>query len=324
MQQADGKNNNPFDSYRQPWTFGVLLTVTIPAIGCSLLILVFFLTYWHSMIKKALHQHTIFLLTIVSFLYTAFDLPFSINYFRLGYHPYRSIPFCLWWYWFDYSLVGVSLFLTATASVQRHIIIFHSQWLNVGKRRLLLHYIPLMVSMAYPPSFYLVVTYLYQCEVYFDESNGWCAYPCFIDNAVLFKLDWLGNNILPVVVIVLTNLALFVRVIRSMRRIRLQRSYVWKRQKRLTLQLFAFSSLYVAVFTPTTILALLHAFAFPNLYDDMPNLYYMYHMIYFVCPLQSFLCIFALPELMEFLRRRLTQLLAKSLVVPIASIRTVN
>lgn len=323
MERAD-ENFNIFDSYRQPWTFGILLTVSVPSIVVSLLILIFFFANWRSMIKKALNCHTILLLTVISFLYTSFDLPFSLNYFRLGYHPYRSIPFCLWWYWFDYSLLGMSLFLTATASVQRHILIFHSHWFSVGKRRLFLHYVPLMASMAYPPAFYFIFIFLYRCEVYFNESDGWCAYPCFIDNTVLFGLDWLLNNILPVFVIVLANVVLLIRVICSMRRIRRQRSYVWKRQKRLTLQLFAFSFLYVIVFTPTTVLALLHAFALPNLYDDIPNLYYMYHMIYFVCPLQSFLCIFALPELTQFLKRSLKQLTVRSRVAPALSLRSVT
>ena len=315
---------NTFDSYRQPWSFGALLTVGIPSIACSLLILSFFLANWYSMMKKALHHHTIFLLTVVSVLYTSFDLPFSLNYFRIGYHPYRSIPFCLWWYWFDYSLLGMSLFVTATTSVQRHILIFHSQWLSLGKRRLLLHYIPLLMSMTYPPSFYLIFMFLYQCEVYFDENDGWCAYPCYIDNDLLFKLDWLGNNILPVFVIVLANLALLIRVIRSMRRIRRRRAYVWERQKRLTLQLFAFSFLYVIVYTPTAVVALLHAFAFPDLYDNIPNLYYIYHMIYFVCPLQSFLCVLALPDLMQYLKHRFKKLFGRSLVAPAVPIQSVT
>jgi hypothetical protein len=327
MERAD-ENIDIFDSYRQPWTFGILLTVAVPSIVCSLLILIFFFTNWRLMINKALHHHTIFLLTIISFLYTSFDLPFSINYFRRGFHAYRSIKFCLWWYWLDYSLVGMSLFVTATTSVQRYILIFHAQWFNVGKRRLLLHYIPLLASMFYPPCFYFVCIYIYmfldQCDVYFNPSDGWCAYPCFLDNTILFKLDWLANNISPVVVIVLANLVLFIRVIRSMRRIRRRRSYVWNRQKRLTLQLFAFSFLYVIVFTPTTLLALLRAFALPNLYEDIPSIYYMYHMIYFVCPLQSFLCVFALPELTEFLKHSLKKRLVRSRVAPAASVPSVT
>jgi hypothetical protein len=310
-----------YDSYREPVTFAVLLLVAIPAIICTLVILIFFFSHWHSMITKALHHHAIFLLIIISFLYTTFDLPFSLNYFRIGYHPYRSIPFCLWWYWFDYSLLAMSLFLTATASIQRHILIFNSQWLHVSKKRWLLHYIPLIISVVYPPLFYAIFMFLYPCTVYFDQSEGWCAYPCYIDNTVLFNIDWIFNTIFPVFIIVLANITLIIRVFRSMKRIRQQQTGAWKRQKILTLQLLAVSSLYIIVYLPTTILAILHVLAFPNLYNDIPNLYYIFHMIYFVCPLQSFLCICVLPELIGFIKRKGKRLLMRSHVVPATYVR---
>ena len=310
-----------FDAYRQPWTFGALLVVAIPALVCTLVILSFSFSHWYTMVKKSLHHHAVLLLIVLSLLYTSFDLPFSINYFRLGYHSYRSIPFCLWWYWFDYSLIGMSLFLTATASIQRHILIFHSSWLKLRWARILLHYVPLLISMTYPPLFYIVLMFLYPCEVYFDISEGWCAYPCYLDNAVLFNVDWVANNIVPVFTIALANLALVIRVMRSMKKIRHHQAPTWKRQKRLTLQLFAFSFLYVIVFVPTSLLAIIHVLALPNLYVDMPNLYYMFHMIYFVCPIQSLLCIFALPELLNFIKRLQQRFLRRKLVVPITSIR---
>ena len=305
-----------YDSYRRPVTFIILIPVAIPSILCSLLILGYFFSHWHVMITKALRHHAVFLLSIISFLYTSFDLPFSMNYFRLGQHPYRTIPFCLWWYWFDYTLLITSLFLTATASIQRHVLVFHSPWLHGRQRRLLLHYIPLIISVVYPPLFYVVFIFLYPCKVDFDVTTGWCAYPCYIDDPVLYNIDWLLNTILPVSLIVLANLALIIRVGHSMKRIRQQQTRVWQRQKKLTLQLLAFSSLYVVVWLPTTTFAILRALAFSNLYADTPNLYYINHLVYFVCPLQSFLCILALPELLNFVKRRVKRQLVRSLVVP--------
>jgi hypothetical protein len=293
-----------FDSYRRPLTFVLLLAVDIPAIICALFILIFFCSHWHSMIRKTLHHHATFLLIMISFLYSAFDLPFSMNYLRLGYHSYRSVRFCLWWYWFDYTLLNTSLLLTATASIQRHILIFKSPWLKVRKKRWILHYIPLTISVVYPPLFYIVFIFLYPCIVYSDLSNGYCAYPCYIDDTVLFNIDWICNTISPVFIIVFTNVALIIRVFRSMKRIRQQQTDTWKRQKRLTLQLLAFSSVYIIAYLPTTTLAVFRILAYPTLYNEMPHLYNMFHMIYFVSPLQSFLCIFTLPELIAFLKRR--------------------
>ena len=310
--------------YSQPITFTLLVIVGIPSLVCSLLILGFFFSHWPTMISKSLHHHAIFLLTVVSFLYTSFDLPFSINYFRIGQHPYRSIPFCIWWYWFDSSLLSMSLFLMATASVQRHVLIFNSQWLHVKRMRWAVHYIPLIISAVYPPAFYIIFMFLYPCEVYFDPTEGWCAYPCYMDNTILYNIDWLLNTVSPVFVIVLANFSLIIRVGRSMKRVRQQQNGAWKRQKRLTLQLFAFSSLYVGIWFPTAIVAILHALAFPNLYNDVPNLYEIYHLLYFVCPLQSCMCVPVLPELMNFIRRKGKRPLLRSLVTRTTTVRSFN
>lgn len=320
MEDANVTDLN-FDGNRQPWTFAVMLIVVILALLCTTSILAFFLSHWNAMITKALCHHTVFLLTVISFLYTAFDLPLSLNYFRIGYHPYRSIPFCILWYWYDYSLLMSSRCLVATASVQRHILVFRSQWLQTKKKRWILHYTPLFCCIWCPPIFYLVLMYFYPCTVYFDYAEGWCTYPCYIDNTILFNLDWFVSTILPIFLIAIANAALLIRVFHSMKRIRRQRGATWKRQKRLTLQLFAYSSLYLLTWLPMTLVALLHVLAFPNLYYDIPNLYYIFHMSYFVCPLQSVLCIFALPELTDFIRRKATQLVVRSTVAPTTTLR---
>lgn len=304
--------SNNYDMFRRPVTFVLLLIVIIPAIVCAIFIIIFIYFHWYSVIGKTLHHHATFLLLIVSCLYTAFDLPFSMNYLRVGYHSYRSIPFCLWWYWFDYSLLAINLFVTATASIQRHILIYNSFWLNVRKKRWIIHYIPLIISVIYPLIFYTIFMFGYQCSVYFNYSDGWCAYPCYIDDSLLYNIDWICNIIVPVCIITVTNMALIIRTFRSMKRIRQQHHHTWQGQKKLTLHLLAFSSVYIIVYLPTSTIAILKKLAFPNLYDERSKLYYMYHMIYFIAPIQIFLCIFTLPDLINLIKRRISQLLKGS------------
>ena len=309
-----------YDDYREPVVFGLLIVFAVPAIILSLFILTFFFSQWNLMIQKTIHHHAIFLLIIISFLYTTFDLPFSINYFRIGQHPYRSIPFCLCWYWFDYSLLTLSLTITATASIQRHILIFHSQWLQVNRTRWILHYLPLIISTIYPPLFYIVFIFLYPCTVYFNRDDGWCAYPCYTDDPVMFDIDWFINSISPVFIIVLANITLIIRVVRSMKRIRRQQRCTWKTRRKLTVQLLSFSSLYLIIWFSTSLLAIIRTFVVPNLYNDLPNLYYINYLIYFVCPLQTFPCIFALPEIIDFMKRKRNRLLGRSMIVPTVSL----
>ena len=313
-----------YDIFRRPVTFVLLLIVVIPAIVCAIFIFIFIYFHWYSVIVKTLHHHATFLLLIVSCLYTSFDLPFSMNYLRVGHHSYRSMSFCLWWYWFDYSLLTINLFVTATASIQRHILVYNSFWLNVPKTRWIIHYIPLIISVTYPLIFYTIFMFAYQCSVYFNYSDGWCAYPCYIDESILYNIDWMCNTITPVFIIVVANVALIIRTFRSMQKIRRQHNHNWQRQKKLTLHLLTFSSVYLIVYLPTTTIAILRKLAFPNLYNERSKLYYMYHMIYFIAPLQICLCIFTLPDLINLIKRRISQLFTGSLDSPAVTIQPMS
>jgi len=206
-------------------TFILLLIVEIPSIVCILIILPYFFCHWHSMMTKALHIHVIFLLIIVSFFYVTIDLPFKMNHYRLGYDNYRKPSFCLVWYWLDYTLLAVSLYLTAAGSVQQHIVV--------------------------------------------------------------------------------ANIALVYRVIYLMRKICQRRIRTWQKQKKLTLQLLAFSSLYIIGWGPSMVISIVETTFLPNLYNERPELYYINNSSYFICPLQPIICFFSIPKLMKFVKSKL-------------------
>jgi len=90
-----------------------------------------------------------------------------------------------------------------------------------------------------------------------------------------------------------------------MRKVRQRQSRTWKKQKKLTLQLLAFSSLYILGWSPSVIISIIETIFLPNLFDERPELYYINNSSYFVCPLQSVICLFTLPELMKFIKSKL-------------------
>jgi hypothetical protein len=284
--------------------FILLLIVEIPSILCTCFILIFFFFNWHSLMTKGLRNHVIFLLIVVSLLYITLDLPFIISYYHLGYDRFRTPSFCLWWYWLDYTVLVMSLILTATASVQRHILIFNSHCLRVRRKRWLFHFIPLIYCVIYPPFFYMICVFFYPCITTFDESNHFCSTPCYASTSVLYYFDWMFNTISPLVIIVAANITLVWRVICSMRKIRQRQSRTWQKQKKLTLQLLAFSSLYIVGWGPSTVISILEKFFFPKLFDERPDLYYINNSSYFVCPLQPLICFFALPDLAKFIKSK--------------------
>ncbi len=305
--ENENKTNTPAEDVGSVYlvSFILLLIVEIPSIACILIILPYFFCHWHSMMTKALHNHVIFLLIIVSFFYVTLDLPFVINHYRLGYDNFRKPSFCLWWYWLDYTLLLISLFLTATASVQRHILVFNSYWLRIHRKRWLLHFLPLIFCIVYPSIFYFISVFFYPCVTIFDENSLSCPFPCYTDRLIMSYIDWILHTMIPIMIIVVANIALVCRVIYSMRKIRHRRLRTWRKKKKLTLQLLAFSSLYIMGWSPSAVISLIGTVFLPNLYEKRPKLYYINNSSYFVCPLQPMICFFALPELMKFMKSKL-------------------
>jgi hypothetical protein len=112
------------------------------------------------------------------------------------------------------------------------------------------------------------------------------------------------NVVFPVAVIVIANFALICRVIYFRDKFRHPQSRIWKKRRKLTLQLLAFSTLYVIGFGPSTVISIIRTLFLPDLFDYAPNLYYINNSSYFVCPLQPFICFFALPELVKLIKRK--------------------
>ena len=301
--------------------FSLLLIVEISSMFCTVTILSYLIRNWHVMVKKALRNHVILTLMIISFLNVTLDLPFTINSYRLGYDDPRTSSFCQWWYWIDYTLIIASLFLTASASVQRHVLIFNAHWLHSRRNRFFLHILPILISVAYPAMFYIAVIVLRTCELTEeDAASPFCPSPCYTSDNVLFNVDWIFNTALPLVVMIVANIILIIRVIHSMRKTRRRQSLTWKRQRKLTFQLLALSSLYIVGWLPSTILSIIQSLLIPTLLDDFPQLDYLNFISYFVCPLQPFICLMGLPELLKSFRRRTTRLMRPSAVVPLRTL----
>ncbi|CAF3918477.1 unnamed protein product [Adineta steineri] len=303
--------------YGEPIKFIILLIIEILSLICSLCIIIFLCRNRLALVKKNLHNHFVLLLVSVTLINLTVDLPFTIAHYRLGYDEYRKISFCLWWYWIDYTLLVISIFLTAAASIQRHILIFNAHWFHIRRRRWLLHFLPIIICLFYPALFYLVVIIFYPCDYSNDEDDQSCNVPCYSDDNILFNYDWIINTAFPLTTIIFANITLVIRVIRSMRKIRQRQILTWKRQRKLTLQLFILSLLYIIGWVPSTVISILQSFLLPNLLDDIPQLDYFNYLTYFVCPLQPFICVFSLPELIKILKAYWKKIVHRAIVLPV-------
>ncbi|UJR07431.1 hypothetical protein I4U23_011717 [Adineta vaga] len=226
-----------------------------------------------------------------------------MNTLRTGYDLFRTPTFCIWWYWIDYTLLVISLYLAAIASLQRHILVFNSHWFRLRRLRWILHFIPLMFGVLYPALFYLICMYFYPCENFYDETSRHCMYPCYIDNTLLYNIDWVVHTAVPVLILGLANMTLVIRVIRSMKNARQQQRHTWKKQRKLTINLLVISLLYFLLWFPATVIVLIQKSVYSSLVEDHPTLYYIYNLYLFACLLQPFMCFFALPELIKSIKR---------------------
>ncbi|CAF1505469.1 unnamed protein product [Adineta ricciae] len=256
------------------------------------------------MMIKSLHNHPIFLLTILTILYLTADLPFIMSFIRTGFDIIRIPSFCKWWFWFDYTLTAESLYLAAISSIQRHIVVFHSQWLRSRRLRWMVHYIPLIFCVIYPALFYIIIMFLYPCTNFYDETSLNCMYPCYMNTIAITTTDWIVNSAIPVWTNGIANLLLIVRVIHSKRKIYRQQRNTWNKQKKLAFNLLVYSLLYFLWF-PTTIIMLIQYSVYPTLIQDILAVYYVYASCIFVAPLQPFMFLLALPELTQSIKRQL-------------------
>lgn len=308
--------------YVPSFEFYLLLVVEILAMICNVAVFAYFIRFWQSLVVKAVRNHVIVVFITLSLIYLLLDLPFTINQYRIGFDQIRKRGFCLWWYWLDYTLIIACVCLTAVASVQRHILIFNLHWLQSVRLRRLLHYLPILLSLLYPAIFYSVAILFYPCGDPDEASSGYCPSPCYYQNAFLFNYDWIANTATPLTVSLISNIALVFRVTRSMRKTRQRQSSTWKRNRKLMLQLLALSSLYVFGWMPSTLMSIIESFRFPGLLEEYPQLEYLNFLTYFVCPLQPFLCLWSLPELIKSVKNQCHRVIHRQEVVPIRALPT--
>ena len=283
--------------------FGVLLFIQVPSMITSLLIFWFFATH-RRLLREPRHQ-ALFLLLAINFLQLTFDLPMPMHFYRIGYIAPATPAYCTWWTFFEYNLEVTTAMLMATNSIQRHILIFHEHLLRIPWTCSLIHYLPLLICLVYPVTFYLIVIVFYPCDgTQWDYSSNVCGYAnChLVYNRVLATFDWTAHNGLPTVVIMVANATLILRVVNQKRRH--QQRIVWKKQRRITVQLLSISALFLIAWLPSLIIALVQQLINPNFLVEVQK-DYMLDLLYSMCLFLPWICLRQLPRASRWLRKQL-------------------
>lgn len=156
----------PFNNV--PWLekvkFGILFSITIPSVICSILIFIYF---YQKRSNISIHHHVTLVLIIGSFLQMLTNFPFMMIYYVNGKVVPESDSFCILWNWWEYSINTLLIFVMAWTSIERHLLVFNRTIMITSRRRFFFHLLPMLIGCLYPLIFYLAVIVLNTC------TNKW-------------------------------------------------------------------------------------------------------------------------------------------------------
>ena len=273
----------------------VLQTTMVPSLFCDLLVFAHFTRRWRKELRAAPQNHVILCLSIVSFVQKITDVPFYLSYLRWGTVLQQSPTFCVMWNWLDYSTLVGSLQLLTWCCLERHLFVFHSIMMKKRWCLILLHYIPLVVTVFYAPLFYAAAILSEAvCTNEWDYTLPLCGAVCYLFVPVLSAVDLFFHYVFPVAVIIIANTLLFARFL--WQKILHQRLMRWSRQRRLIIQLAFIAALFLIFLTPLIVVSVIQTFFMPDFLSEL-NYDYFYYLPYFANVLLPFAIISSLPKM---------------------------
>ncbi|CAF4798814.1 unnamed protein product [Rotaria socialis] len=165
--------------------------------------------------RIALHNHIIIAITVLNFICLSTNVPSLLYIYRNGV-VWLEVPFfCRIWKFIDaVTYVGVAR-LVAWASIERHILIFHDQWVLTRAKRTLIHYIPIILILVYTTMCYLIINVTISCNIQYYESFPFCTYSSCAYNFTLALVEFATSGIPNALIIAFFSVGLMIRVIRQ-------------------------------------------------------------------------------------------------------------
>ncbi|CAF1426836.1 unnamed protein product [Adineta ricciae] len=268
----------------------ILLILVIPSILAYLTAIGFiFLTKTY---RTMPNNYSIIIILFISFITTSIDLPIRIDSYSN--HPIlkRTKESCLFWWYIATSCYLAMSLLVAWSSLERHLLIFHSNIFNKKFKKIFFYYIPPILIILYIFTFYFFTIIIYPCENIFNEQTNVCPFPCYFFDITLGMWELGGHSLFPTICILLLNCALVFRVYRSKRR--LKQSTNWRKYRTMIFQLILIAIIYLWVNIPYSICVLL--LYFTSIYGIDSIMYFFATCIYLTPLLFPFVCLYSLPE----------------------------
>jgi hypothetical protein len=299
--QSNTSHSNSSDSdyeLGKPLRFWLFLVLDIPAVLCSVFALYHLLAERSS--RQALHNHATILILLFNFIYQLIDIPLHLQYFSLGIMRPATPALCLIWWFIDYAFFFISLVLLMWASFERHILIFHTWMVATQRKRLLVHYLPILVIVLSMMIFYGIAIFAPSCQNTFDYTADLCGTAgCYESVSSFAMIERVGFAVAPSFLIAIFSMALLARVVRQ--KCRFDRVVGWRKQRKLTINIVFMPLLYLCFDLPLSVIDLVHLCGQPDwAHAVLPTLFYY---SYFPILLLPIVCIGSLPELRNKMKK---------------------
>lgn len=253
--------------------FALFLIGQILSIPCYLF------AFYHLLLKKTARQtiqnHSILILLLYNFFTVTIDIAFIQHVTRTGYAPFFSPIICLIWQFIDFGLWYGAISLMLWVSIERHILIFHPNAMQTNCHRMLFHYIPLLITALYAPTLFFVLIFLIPCDRVYVPNDFLCGSPCFY-NVVPNWFNYYDSFVdyaIPIVSIGICNICLFLRFLKQKQRLR--QSVTWRQCRKMLIQLFLVSAVYLVFDLPYVIIFTARFAGFTTFGDDILSPYIM-------------------------------------------------
>jgi hypothetical protein len=171
------------------------------------------------------------------------DLPIRLYYLNQNTVFIHTLGFCLFWNCIASVLNIAGLHLMALGSVERHLFVFHNQF--ISRHRSLLSRLPMVISIIYPLVFYTSVIYgSWWCTNSYHYSTLACEAPCYLvasPSYLIFGI--IAHHVLPVFIIFFAKLTLAIRVWKQ--KSKMNRRNLWRQNVRMSAQLLSVAFIYL-------------------------------------------------------------------------------
>lgn len=297
--QSNNTSFYPDISLHRSVRFWLLLLFNIPSIFCSLFLFNFLFN--NRSHRRIFFNHTIIFYLLFSFPFQFIDIPLKLIFFHFGFvWPQLSIICLIWWFIFI-GLNGIVNIFIAWTSIERHMLIFHMQWISNEKKKFLFHQLPFAILFSYSIFFYLYVIVFPPCINSFNYTLPVCGFsPCYYNHSILGMFDFMFNWIIPTLCIIVANFTLILRIIRQ--KLRLKQPIRWHQQRKITLQLVPISFLYAFFIVPIIGITLTEHVGMEQSYLVVQIKMYIVFFADFIFLLLPFAYFMSLPELWGKLR----------------------